>query len=100
MTMPANLVGVPLTNGNTILPSLAHPHHHCNACKYGGIFDQHGEGTYFHNSVLNCFLALYSGFDPIGFTNAFDVKFLREAEIKHCRVAMLAALVSITFLYF
>ncbi len=31
------------------------------------------------------------GFDPIGFTNLFDPRFLREAELKHCRVAMLAA---------
>ena len=33
-----------------------------------------------------------NGFDHVGFYNVFDIKFLREAEIKHCRVAMLAAL--------
>ncbi|KAK4523174.1 hypothetical protein GAYE_PCTG44G1066 [Galdieria yellowstonensis] len=32
------------------------------------------------------------GFDPLGFTNVFDVKWMREAELKHCRIAMLAAL--------
>ncbi|EME28871.1 light-harvesting complex protein [Galdieria sulphuraria] len=32
------------------------------------------------------------GFDPFGFTNVFDVKWMREAELKHCRIAMLAAL--------
>mmetsp|Transcript_3684 Transcript_3684/g.6610 ORF Transcript_3684/g.6610 Transcript_3684/m.6610 type:complete len:210 (+) Transcript_3684:465-1094(+) len=31
-------------------------------------------------------------FDPFGFTNWFDVKWMQEAEIKHGRVCMLAAL--------
>ena len=36
---------------------------------------------------------LYSqGFDPLSFSDYFDIKWLREAEIKHGRVAMLAAL--------
>jgi light-harvesting complex I chlorophyll a/b binding protein 4 len=30
------------------------------------------------------------GFDPLGFSDYFDVKWLREAEIKHGRVSMLA----------
>lgn len=29
-------------------------------------------------------------FDPFGFAEAFDIKWLREAELKHCRIAMLA----------
>ena len=33
----------------------------------------------------------YVGFDPLGFSTLGDVKFLREAEVKHGRVAMLAA---------
>merc|ERR1719253_1666612 len=32
------------------------------------------------------------GFDPLGFTNYFDLKWLREAELKHGRVCMLGAL--------
>jgi len=32
------------------------------------------------------------GFDPIGFSEWFDMKWLREAEIKHGRVSMLATL--------
>nr|7Y5E_62 Chain 62, Chlorophyll a-b binding protein 1B-21, chloroplastic [Porphyridium purpureum]7Y5E_6N Chain 6N, Chlorophyll a-b binding protein 1B-21, chloroplastic [Porphyridium purpureum]7Y7A_67 Chain 67, Chlorophyll a-b binding protein 1B-21, chloroplastic [Porphyridium purpureum]7Y7A_6o Chain 6o, Chlorophyll a-b binding protein 1B-21, chloroplastic [Porphyridium purpureum] len=32
------------------------------------------------------------GFDPLGFSNYIDLKFLREAELKHCRICMLAAL--------
>jgi light-harvesting complex I chlorophyll a/b binding protein 1 len=32
------------------------------------------------------------GFDPLGFSNAIDPKFLREAELKHGRICMLAAL--------
>lgn len=27
----------------------------------------------------------YAGFDPLGFSNMFNVKFLQEAEIKHCK---------------
>jgi len=30
------------------------------------------------------------GFDPLGFTEILPLEWLREAEIKHCRVAMLA----------
>jgi hypothetical protein len=30
------------------------------------------------------------GFDPLGFSEYFDMKWLREAEIKHGRVCMLA----------
>ena len=37
----------------------------------------------------------YVGFDPLGFSTLFDINFLREAELKHCRVAMLAAAGSI-----
>nr|7Y7B_5 Chain 5, ACPI-5 [Chroomonas placoidea]7Y8A_5 Chain 5, ACPI-5 [Chroomonas placoidea] len=33
----------------------------------------------------------YVGFDPLGFSTLFDIKFLREAELKHGRAAMLAA---------
>ena len=32
------------------------------------------------------------GFDPAGFSNLFDVKWLREAELKHGRIAMLGVL--------
>jgi len=32
------------------------------------------------------------GFDPLGFTEVLPLEWLREAEIKHCRVAMLALL--------
>merc|ERR1711966_25255 len=31
------------------------------------------------------------GFDPLGFSNADNIKFYREAEMKHGRLAMLAA---------
>jgi hypothetical protein len=30
------------------------------------------------------------GFDPLGFSDYFDMKWLRESELKHCRAAMLA----------
>lgn len=30
------------------------------------------------------------GFDPLGFSDYFDMKFLREAELKHSRICMLA----------
>ena len=32
------------------------------------------------------------GFDPLGFSNYFDIKWLREAELKHGRISMLGAL--------
>merc|ERR1712228_1083768 len=32
------------------------------------------------------------GFDPLGFAEWFDIKWLREAEIKHGRTSMLATL--------
>ncbi|GAB0497663.1 hypothetical protein MMPV_010068 [Pyropia vietnamensis] len=32
------------------------------------------------------------GFDPLGFSNVFDIKWMREAELKHCRITMLACL--------
>lgn len=37
----------------------------------------------------------YMGFDPLGLSTLCNVEWLREAEIKHCRVAMLAAAGSI-----
>jgi len=37
-----------------------------------------------------------NGFDPVGFSNTFDVRYLREAELKHGRIAMLATLGFIT----
>ncbi|GJQ08464.1 hypothetical protein GpartN1_g255.t1 [Galdieria partita] len=30
------------------------------------------------------------GFDPLGFSNIIDLRYLRESELKHCRIAMLA----------
>lgn len=33
-----------------------------------------------------------ASFDPLGLSNFLDMKLLREAEIKHCRVTMLAVL--------
>lgn len=33
-----------------------------------------------------------TGFDPVGFSDYFDMKWLRESEIKHGRAAMLACL--------
>eukprot|EP00285_Hemiselmis_virescens_P016900 CAMPEP_0173379050 /NCGR_PEP_ID=MMETSP1356-20130122/2130_1 /TAXON_ID=77927 ORGANISM="Hemiselmis virescens, Strain PCC157" /NCGR_SAMPLE_ID=MMETSP1356 /ASSEMBLY_ACC=CAM_ASM_000847 /LENGTH=223 /DNA_ID=CAMNT_0014332319 /DNA_START=18 /DNA_END=689 /DNA_ORIENTATION=+ len=33
-----------------------------------------------------------AGFDPLGFSDYYDVKWMQEAEIKHGRVCMLAAL--------
>jgi hypothetical protein len=31
------------------------------------------------------------GFDPLGLSSVADIRFLAEAELKHCRLAMLAA---------
>ena len=41
--------------------------------------------------IANChFIQGNSEFDPFGFAETFDPKWLREAELKHGRVAMLA----------
>jgi len=39
-------------------------------------------------------------FDPLGFSDTFDVKWLREAELKHGRVCMLATVGFVTEQYF
>ena len=39
---------------------------------------------------MNYFLLNKIGFDPAGFSNIMDIKWLREAELKHGRIAMLA----------
>lgn len=41
---------------------------------------------------LSADMAGYAGFDPLGFSNFFNIKFLQEAEIKHARVCMLAVM--------
>ena len=33
----------------------------------------------------------YAGFDPLGFSDYYDINWLKEAEIKHGRICMLAA---------
>ena len=43
------------------------------------------------NEVLIRLLTGYAGFDPLGFSDYYDIKWLQEAEIKHGRVCMLAA---------
>ena len=48
------------------------------------IIDQH--------SSLQSFSCLSPGFDPLGFSNLIDVRWLREAELKHGRICMLAVL--------
>lgn len=39
---------------------------------------------------LNGQLPADAGFDPLGFSNRFDLNFLRESELKHGRICMLA----------
>lgn len=39
---------------------------------------------------LDAFTAANEEFDPLGLAEVWDINFLREAELKHCRVAMLA----------
>lgn len=40
----------------------------------------------------NCkgYIGEETGFDPLGLSNYFPMDYLREAELKHCRLAMLA----------
>lgn len=40
------------------------------------------------------------GFDPLGFSDTFDMKWLRESELKHGRAAMLATVGFVTQQYF
>ena len=39
---------------------------------------------------LKGYIGEEAGFDPVGFAEIMDIKWMREAEIKHGRVAMLA----------
>ena len=41
---------------------------------------------------LTGYVGAEAGFDPLGFAEIMDVKWMREAEIKHGRVAMLATI--------
>lgn len=41
---------------------------------------------------LDGYVGSEAGFDPLGFSDYFDIKWLREAELKHCRASMLATL--------
>ena len=43
-------------------------------------------------------LAGYAGFDPLGFSDYYDIKWLQEAEIKHGRICMLAAVGMVSLL--
>jgi len=46
--------------------------------------------------ALEGYVGEEDGFDPMGFSLAFDIRWLREAELKHARVAMLATVGWIT----
>ena len=46
---------------------------------------------YYYYQKLS-FITINPGFDPVGFSDYLDVRFLREAELKHARIAMLAFL--------
>jgi len=46
--------------------------------------------------ALDGYVGEEDGFDPMGFTLAIDVRWLREAELKHARVCMLATVGWIT----
>merc|ERR1719221_1271285 len=46
--------------------------------------------------ALEGYVGEEDGFDPIGMSLAYDIRWLREAELKHCRVAMLAVVGWIT----
>lgn len=39
------------------------------------------------------------GFDPLGFSDYFDVNFLREAELKHCKFTLLNQNVICLYIY-
>ena len=41
---------------------------------------------------LKGYIGEEAGFDPVGFAEIMDIKWMREAEIKHGRVAMLATI--------
>jgi len=41
---------------------------------------------------INSDMPGYAGFDPLGFSDYYDINWLKEAEIKHGRICMLAAL--------
>ena len=56
------------------------------------------QSTMFLHSSFSFSSGEEEGFDPMGFSLAIDIRWLREAELKHGRVAMLATLGWITTL--
>lgn len=51
------------------------------------------EEHHHHQIRTNCayWTSGYAGFDPLGFSDYYDLKWMQEAEIKHGRICMLAA---------
>ena len=49
-------------------------------------------------TASDALLAGYAGFDPLGFSDYYDIKWLQEAEIKHGRICMLAVVGMVSWL--
>ena len=59
-----------------------------------------GAGPGMHLPLVDAWIlsAGYAGFDPLGFSDYYDIKWLQEAEIKHGRICMLAAVGMVSWL--
>jgi len=90
------LATAPRTWARASVSSVGASRQDSDVCCAAGLPTNRGNGVWsgflLPGLTSHCVSPTDVGFDPFGFSNYIDLKFLREAEIKHCRITMLAVL--------